>query len=251
MNNRRRLSFTLIELLVVVAIIAILASMLLPALSNARNKARETACMNNLRQIGLGHAQLVSENDGVFPPVYWNTWWDTRNLFSRMVTDKFTPMDLWSCPSDDTRTPGEDFFVGHPNMNFKQVNGVWRNHSYGLEQRMGYNANGTWHYPSGWGPIPESRILNPGQAPIAFDCEFRKNGGGDKENGTGMIDGNFAFRIGFPGTYGNGSVLRHSNLKLNFLMADYRVDRFNEVEWNASDGPRTGWWVGSGFNVSP
>jgi prepilin-type N-terminal cleavage/methylation domain-containing protein/prepilin-type processing-associated H-X9-DG protein len=63
----KRRGFTLIELLVVVAIIAILAAMLLPALSKAREKARQAACMNNLKQIGLAIMMYVNDYDGYFP----------------------------------------------------------------------------------------------------------------------------------------------------------------------------------------
>jgi len=94
--------FTLIELLVVIAIIGILAGILLPVLSRARESARKTQCMSNVKQIGMGLIMYANENSETFPS---STASNPAMASLNMLYDTYiSDNKVFNCPSDTSVT---------------------------------------------------------------------------------------------------------------------------------------------------
>jgi prepilin-type N-terminal cleavage/methylation domain-containing protein/prepilin-type processing-associated H-X9-DG protein len=100
-------AFTLIELLVVIAIIAVIAAILFPVFAQSREKARQTACSSNLKQIGMALAQYTQDFDDFLPARGRENAADQRRngrcraRFDRELVPYLKNEGVWACPSDD------------------------------------------------------------------------------------------------------------------------------------------------------
>ena len=117
-KSNSRAAFTLIELLVVIAIIAILAAMLLPALSRAKESGRRIACLNNLRQLGLAAQMYAGDSQGTYPPRSLVNRWPNRFYDSYGKNLK-----ILLCPSEMTPTNGTGINVADSAPRSYLING--------------------------------------------------------------------------------------------------------------------------------
>jgi hypothetical protein len=183
--RRRAWAFTLTELLVVIGLIALLVSLLMPALGQARAAARTTGCLSNLRQMGTAWTMYLAENRGHLPEYVWSTpispdvgW---RAYWPGILEEYNVGGDALLCPAADEPIP------------FKQINTGFGNVAYGWSGRWHSNGNpirfnaslyrdGSYGYNryltagGGFGHDGKAERINavrePGNVPVFLDALF-------------------------------------------------------------------------------
>ena len=108
-SNKAFQAFTLIELLVVIAIIAILAAILFPVFARARDNARRTSCLSNLKQIGLGVIQYTQDYDETMPIANWGGNGSAGFYWMDAVQPYVKSTQLFTCPSRSNTFGGADY----------------------------------------------------------------------------------------------------------------------------------------------
>ena len=258
--RRMRFGFTLVELLVVMAIISILAAMLLPALTKAREQARSVSCRSNLKQLGLAFGMYQQDYDEYFPTCDNVGWQNIDGGWGKLWGGPFgtyyhNPMNIlahggylkvgWSnndqrsrdtvltCPSDRNATMGvTDSTNGNQCQRAHIAEGltVSYNASYQLSKNQvsGYRD---------WA----KNMLRPGGTMLAMDWNWYYNGWYALQ---GMIrrtatKDNQTFSPDAPQFKGissnkNSALERHGGQSSNILWADLHVTLKGAFEWNST-----------------
>jgi prepilin-type N-terminal cleavage/methylation domain-containing protein/prepilin-type processing-associated H-X9-DG protein len=152
--RRGKYGFTLIELLVVIAIIAILAAILFPVFAQAREKARQTSCLANSKQLGLGILMYAQDYDERLPGLEW-AWQSAEMTWPQMVQPYIKTWDLFKCPSDgqanDQTYKTDCWFCSNPptQLQLDTIRGYQSNYGYNyafLSPAIPSPDNSTFYY---------------------------------------------------------------------------------------------------------
>ena len=214
--------FTLVELLVVMAILAILAAMLLPALNNSKASAKSIQCLSNLRQMGIAAHIYTEANSDIYPVAYWSA---TEN--GVMV---YRCWDLTTIGTNPGRVIPGLLWQGQGNMQIQQCPSFAGGANWNTDPYTGYNYNtsfiGHGQSESIPGPARESDVKHPAKTVLFGDGQY--SGGADKFMRAPWVDDFWGASAGTQG-------FRHRKSS-NAAFCDGHVESLAGCYTNNADG---------------
>ncbi|NLO05374.1 MAG: DUF1559 domain-containing protein [candidate division WS1 bacterium] len=222
--------FTLIELLVVIAIIAILAAILFPVFARAREKARQTSCLSNLKQLSLSMLMYVQDYDERFTVSSWgsSTFYNSgsRRWFQAIApyVNNDQIMVCPSVPNQKTESPsGSGYFYGGYGYN-----GYGTNNGNGLGYRHEYSTGGS---AGSQRPITLSQVEQPSSMIML----------GEPNNTTPSLR---AYGSYLPtDRHNGGSNIAHVDGHAKWYSAQQMDSGHTESVWNDRNNPTWEFWV--------
>jgi prepilin-type N-terminal cleavage/methylation domain-containing protein/prepilin-type processing-associated H-X9-DG protein len=210
MRGKRAKGFTLIELLVVIAIIAILAAILFPVFAKAREKARQSSCLSNLKQIGIGFQMYTQDYDQNWIECWYNnaTAVGGGYRWQQVVQPYLKNTQVLECPSASN-------FIAN------EGDGYTAAISYGLNCTGFYAADNYMFWPYSTPPINDAAIPQPAKLIVAADAGSTPDSGEPKTTGSYYI---YNYAATFDGTTKSLGCLDWRHLGLfNALFCDGHV----------------------------